>query len=221
MMQRARVGAMALAVLLSLSGAARSACLDGTLDPGEQCDDGNAVETDGCTSLCRTGVVCDAVAFPGADRFAVEAQSGGCYVSFDDDWTTFQTARSACEGIGGDLVTITSSAEDAIIRSVQNPAQNPWIGATDVAAEGNFAWVTGEAFGYSNFALGQPDDDPLFGGADCVHIADSLGGWNDTSCDFVGFVTGRICEVPEPGMGMGLFAGSALLRLFAAERRRA
>lgn len=208
--------ALLLAVLSHLFAAisASAACPDDVVDPGEQCDDGNLVETDGCTSLCGYGVVCDAAALPGGDRFAVEAQTGRCYASFDDDLTTFQTAASACEGIGGHLVTITGAAEDAIARSVQNPGQNPWIGATDDAVDSDavFEWVTGEPFFFTNFAPGQPDDDAAFGGdGECLHLVDSSGTWNDTSCDFVGFVTGRICEVPEPGIAHGLAAGLLLL----------
>lgn len=208
----------ALACLTS-AGTADAACPDAIVDPGEQCDDGNSIETDGCTSLCGYGVLCDEAAQPGGDRFAVDPQSSHCYVSFDDDMTTFQTADSACEGVGGHLVTIAGAAEDAIVRSIQNPGQNPWIGATDDANDSDavFDWVNGEPFLFMNFAPGQPDDDVLFGGTgECLHILDASGAWNDTSCEFVGFVTGRICEVPEPRILHGLAAGLVLL----ATRRR-
>lgn len=36
------------------SGCVTYACQNGTVDPGEQCDDGNATEGDGCSSLCET-----------------------------------------------------------------------------------------------------------------------------------------------------------------------
>lgn len=200
------------------AGSVSAACPDDVLDPGEQCDDGNLIETDGCTSLCGYGVVCDESALPGGDRFAVDPQSGRCYASFDDDMTTFQTAASACQGIGGHLVTISGASEDAVARSVQNPSQNPWIGATDDAVDVDavFDWVTGEPFFFTSFAPGEPDDDAAFGGdGECLHLLDASGTWGDTSCEFVGFVTGRICEVPEPGITHGLAAG---LLLFLVRR---
>jgi cysteine-rich repeat protein len=198
---------------------AHAVCPDGTPDAGEQCDDGNLTETDGCTSQCKKGVVCNSIVLPGGDQFAVDPASGHCYASFDDDLTTFASAELSCEAAGpavyeGYLATITSGAEDSVVLSVQHPAQNPWIGAADDANDTDviFAWVTGEPFGYSHFAPGEPDDDVAFGGlGECLHIANSLGEWNDTNCDFAGFVAGRICELPEPGVMLGFAVGATVL----------
>src|SRR5204863_9893673 len=88
------------------------------------------------------------------------------------------------------------------VQSVQNPAQNPWIGAGE---DGNttdavFDWVTDEPFGFASFAPGEPDNDAGFGGnGDCLHLVDATGGWGDTNCNLNTFVVGRICEVePQP-----------------------
>ena len=205
---------------------AHAICPDGNPDPGEQCDDGNLTETDGCTSQCKKGVVCNSIVLPGGDRFAVDPSSGHCYVSFDDDLTTFASAELSCEAAGplvyeGYLATITSGAEDSVVLSVQNTAQNPWIGAIDDANDTDaiFAWVTGEPFGYSDFAPGEPDDDVALGGlGECLHIANPVGEWNDTNCDFVGFVAGRICELPEPGAVHGFATGAALLSVLRRRR---
>jgi hypothetical protein len=99
--------------------------------------------------------------FPGGDRFAVDPATGNCYVSYDDEQTTHSAAANACVAAGAKLVTITSSTENLLVISVQNTAQNPWIGAVDDANDTDavFAWVTGEPWGYTNFASGQPDDD--------------------------------------------------------------
>ena len=62
-----------------------------------------------------------------------------------------------------------------------------------------FTWVTGETFAYTHFAPGQPDDDVGFGGnGECLHLVNSAGEWNDTNCDALGFVIGRICEIEVP-----------------------
>ena len=173
-------------------------CGDNVVVADEVCDDGNTDETDGCTSECVVGVVCNDTAFPGGDRFAVEPTTGTCYAAFDGDQTTFADAQAACVALGGHLVTITSAGEQALVASVQNDAENPWIGASE---DGNdtdavFDWVTDDAFGFTAFEAGQPDDDAGVGGTgDCLHLTNAAGEWNDTNCNFAGFVTGRICEL--------------------------
>ena len=173
-------------------------CGDGIETPNEQCDDGNTDNTDGCTNDCVVGVICHAIAVAGGDRFAVDPQTGHCYASFDSASTTFAAAELACEAIGGHLATITSSGENEVVASVQNSAQNPWIGAVDDANDTDtiFAWITGEAFGFANFAPNEPDDDVNFGGTgECLNLATTLGQWGDTNCTIATFVIGRICEV--------------------------
>jgi cysteine-rich repeat protein len=187
-------------------------CNDGIKTADEQCDDGNPIETDGCTTQCKTGVVCNSTAFPGGDRFAVDPATGHCYVSFDDEMTTFASGELKCVLAGGYLATITSAPEDALVHSVQNPGQNPWIGATDEVTEGAFDWVTDEPFGFSHFAAGEPDDDIGLGGnGDCLHLDNPAGEWADTNCNIATFVQGRICEI-EPNA-----CGDSILQSFQGE----
>jgi len=177
-------------------------CGDTLVVGDEQCDDGNLVDTDGCTSRCVLGVLCTATALPGGDRFAVDPATGHCYASFDDEMTTFGAAQAACVAAGGYLVTIGSAGEQTIAHSVQNAAQNPWIGASEDANDTDtvFDWVTDESFTFASFAAGQPDDDAGSGGnGDCLHMFNAAGEWNDTNCNIDTFVVGRICEVePAP-----------------------
>ncbi len=173
----------------------------------EACDDGNAIDTDGCTTECTVGAVCNVATYPGGDRFAVDPASGHCYASFDGEAQTFGGAYATCIAGGGYLVTITGAAEDAVVRQVQNAAQNPWIGASE---DGNdtdavFDWVTSEPFPYQHFAAGQPDDDSVFGGnGECLHILNAAGEWNDTNCDVTSFVVGYICEYELESCGDSL-----------------
>jgi|GEM_PF-1763886 len=182
-------------------------CGDTRTVGGEQCDDGNPVDTDGCTSQCRSGRVCTAVALPGGDRFATDPATGNCYVAFDSEPTTFAGAHSACIASGGYLATITSAAEQARVALVQNDTQTAWIGAQD---DGNdtdavFRWVTGEPWGFTAFAPGQPDDDASTGGAgDCLRLDDSAGRWADTSCTLTTSAAGRVCEIPTVSCGDGV-----------------
>jgi cysteine-rich repeat protein len=174
-------------------------CGDGLIVGTELCDDANGTETDGCTTQCQPGPVCTAASFAGGDRFATDITTGHCYVSFDSEQTTFNDAQSMCVAAGGHLATISGPLEQILVTSVQNTAENPWIGLTDALVEGSFGWITGEPLTFVAWEPGQPDGaDP----EDCVNLfstADSPSGipgrWNDTNCDFIGFTAGRICEI--------------------------
>ena len=171
-------------------------CGNGIVTTGEACDDGDADSTDGCTTQCVAGVICATSSFADGDRFATDPATGTCYVSFDSDTLSYAAAQNLCLSAGGYLATITSAAEQVIVQSVQNTAQNPWIGGDDIAVEGTFGWVTGEPFTFTSFAALQPDDDvDLGGGGDCLHLFNAAGEWNDTSCaNATSFVVGEICE---------------------------
>jgi cysteine-rich repeat protein len=188
-------------------------CGDGEVVGDEQCDDANEDETDGCTTQCVTGVVCTAAEIPGGTAYAVDPETGHCFVAFAGD-TTFAAAQAACVDVGGYLATVTSAGESAVVTSVVGPGQSPWLGATDDEVDDDdvFVWVTGEPFTFKNFAPGEPDDDAIFGGVgECLHVVDDSGQWADTNCTFVGHVVGRICELqPEP-------CGDGIVQPFAGE----
>ncbi|HVK84168.1 MAG TPA: Ig-like domain-containing protein [Kofleriaceae bacterium] len=181
-----------------------SACGDGVVTPDEECDDGDLDDDDGCTSQCVEGVVCDATAFPGGNRFTVDPFTGHCYVAYDDTMTTYADAQTACVDAGGYLATITSAGEQTIVASLQAADQSPWIGAADDAntTDTVFQWVTGETWAYTNFATGEPDNDEGLGAAaDCLHLVDGEPTWADTNCNLTTFVVGQICEVEPEACG--------------------
>ena len=88
-------------------------------------------------------------------------------------------ARDACAKLGAHLVTITDQDEAAFVSRLLD-GQDAWIGATDRAREGTFAWVTGESLTYREFAPLQPDDPQ--GMVDCLAISTG-GGWYDRDCE--------------------------------------
>jgi cysteine-rich repeat protein len=178
-------------------------CGDGiTIAGEEECDDMNAIDTDGCTTQCHAGPVCatSVPALAGGDRFATDPATGACYVSFDDEQTTFADAQLACIAAGGHLVSITTSEERALVISVHNLTQEPWIGLTDELVEGSFGWITGEPLTRNDFGPGQPDGGDA---EDCVNLTAGTSAWNDTSCTFIGFTDGRICELEVDSCGDG------------------
>lgn len=190
-------------------------CNDGVQIAGrEECDDGDLDDTDGCTTRCKVGPVCNSfnASLVDGDTFETDPDTGTCYVSFDDDQTTWANAQNACVAAGGHLATITNVQEQSVVSAVQNTAQNPWIGLADELVEGSFGWVTGEPLTYTNWNPGQPDGaDP----EDCVNLFSSAlatggnaGTWNDTSCNFIGFTEGRICELAANTCGDGFLQTS-------------
>lgn len=54
--------------LARLTYGGRSSCGNGTQDPLEECDDGNAVATDACTDECRTATCGDGIAWEGVEE---------------------------------------------------------------------------------------------------------------------------------------------------------
>ena len=77
--------------------------------------------------------------------------NGHSYKVYTDSNIGWHDAKVFCENLGGHLATITSADEDAFIYSlVQNINNSYWLGATDEEIEGEWQWVTGEAWDYSN-----------------------------------------------------------------------
>src|SRR5207237_9391228 len=87
--------------------------------------------------------------------------------------------------------SITSAVEDASAFAAVRSGDTPWLGADDIAVEGTFRWITGEAFGYSNFEAGKPDN---AGNADCVRYLPD-GTWTDAVCGgATAGASGTLCE---------------------------
>lgn len=79
-------------------------------------------------------------------------------------------------------MTITSQAEADFVWKYMSATI--WIGYTDSATEGTFAWVTGEpsdaAFASKMWASGEPND--AGGNEDCAEFKYNNEEWNDNAC---------------------------------------
>src|SRR5688572_12479857 len=74
------------------------------------------------------------------------------------DPLSWQTARAYAHSLGGHLVAINDATEQNFIATTYGPAQQScWIGLSDAASEGTFAWDSGEPFVYADWCSGQPD----------------------------------------------------------------
>ena len=92
---------------------------------------------------------------------------------------TWEQAQVQAAALGGNLVTINSTAERDVLLSSFGASESLWIGLTDKVTEGQFKWINGETSSFSNWAPGQPDN---LGNEDYVGM--NFGGaglWNDFS----------------------------------------
>jgi hypothetical protein len=90
----------------------------------------------------------------------VSPLNGHTYMLLDGgSWTN---AENTAVALGGHLATVRSQAEHDWIRMTWHNFQgidvDLWIGLTDQAVEGTFAWISGEPVTYTNWDTGEPND---------------------------------------------------------------
>ncbi|MCO5297795.1 MAG: PEP-CTERM sorting domain-containing protein [Fimbriimonadaceae bacterium] len=150
----------------------------------------------------------------------------------DNSWSE---ARTQAQGLaaGSDLATLTSAAENDFVFNLANNlvywgndaagnSQGPYLGGYEIT-EGNWAWVTGETWSYTNWAGGEPNNSggsenwlQFFGHG----LNNPYGTWNDISNGIGGPQKSYVAEtalapVPEPAT-LALAASALVL----ARRRR-
>lgn len=144
-------------------------------------------------------------------------------------WTDAAAAAAASTHLGqsGYLATITSAAEQAFLNGLNKNGYTAWLGGTDSAVEGTWAWITGEPWGYTNWAPGEPND--YFGEDYLAGWWFSTGEWNDLPDAPGAYVNYYVVEynaptmapIPLPG-GLPLaLGGLAMLGLLARRRKAA
>jgi len=81
----------------------------------------------------------------------------GHFFKIYDIITDWQTAKDYCESLGGHLATITSEDEQNYVQNmIKNANKNEyWLGASN--SGGEWQWVTGEDWNYTNWADVQPN----------------------------------------------------------------
>lgn len=161
------------------------------------------------------------------------------YFLLGTDSSSWDAAKVGAEslefiGIRGHLATITTASEEAFIRMqlVTISGITRWIGASDRGAEGDWRWMTGpeagelfwrggpdgQAFGYSNWQPGEPNDSGQIEDY-AVFGYPGFHGWNDypDKRDVRNYIVEF--SVPEPSSYALLSIGGAALAIFAHQRR--
>ena len=188
---------------------ADTACGNGSVDQAsEQCDDGNIIDGDGCSSTCELKCEDLSAVFNPGNR--------SCY--FWTDAMTWSDAQAWCEERGAHLVTISSQAEQDFVESQINQNVIIWIGATDglscnQAATGEYQWVTGQPLTFEAWDTDEPDGAlQTCATANCYeHCAilrwrDGLFVWSDVCCETL---WQPFCEWDAPGYATPPGAGGA------------
>ena len=108
-------------------------------------------------------------------------ENGGCYLAGIEEETSFDDALAYCDENGGILAEPTDSALQSALQSLMG-YKEWWIGATvDTESEGNFIWMSGAPWSYTNWNSGEPND---YGDEeDCV-VSTSDGKWHNVACGF-------------------------------------
>ena len=116
---------------------------------------------------------------------------------------TWQEAKVDAEARGGHMATITSPEEQVVILQLTTPYSQPtatfWAGGSDAAIEGQWTWVTGEAWSYTG-PKWAPDNS---GDEDYLSVAITPGtlqpvGWNDAGATFRNQRFSYILEIGYP-----------------------
>ena len=138
-----------------------------TTSAGAVCSWNDPVAHSCCSNCNNTGG-----AIPG---FIYMGSLGGSHYYCSQSAATWAQAQQNCVNQGGNLAVVSSAAENTLLSNflVNNSA---WIGASDANSEGNFQWVTGDSFSYSNWYAGQPNN--YNNNQDFVEMLNT-GEWND------------------------------------------
>ncbi len=93
-------------------------------------------------------------------QYVYNSDSGHWY-AINPKPMSWQDAKLSAEGAGGYLVSITSGKENKWISDKFGIVYNGdyfWLGGSDIETEGIWKWANAEAWGYTNWHSGEPNN---------------------------------------------------------------
>ena len=191
----------------------RIAASMGCLDPAADADGDGTLA---CAGDCNDA---DAEIYPGAWDTCDDARDEDCSGFTDDgqdcplcreapvpdrDTTflvchrpvRFSTANDLCLSMGAAFASVHDEIEQQTVAAAAQ-ARRPtrwWIGARDTNTPGMFAWTDASPFDYSNWAVGQPDNNGGYEHCSALNAAEG-GTWADY---YSGFYFPFLCRRPGP-----------------------
>lgn len=121
--------------------------------------------------------------------------NNGHYYYLYDAEVDWHSAKAFCEAMGGHLVTMNDSKEQAFVQSLASRGNGEftsyYIGASSYK-DGKWSWVTNEEFNYTNWSSGEPNN-----ANNIEYYAEMLktGKWNDRASYNDGEKNGFILEI--------------------------
>ncbi|MEO5681661.1 MAG: lectin-like protein [Chitinophagaceae bacterium] len=115
--------------------------------------------------------------------------NGHGYYQSNDDYS-WPDAKTAAGAVNSHLVTITDAGESSFIKTqLPQPDFGAWIGLSNTGTVGNFAWVTGEPFSFSDWNYAEPNNEngtPVLVNEPYVHIRGVAPNdrWNDAAANW-------------------------------------
>ncbi len=149
---------------------------------------GTVTPTSGVTGA--DGRLTTTVANPNAPADAVYF-SGNAYKIYSTT-LNWESAKAYCGELNGHLASITSAEEQSFIDSLNANSARLWIGGYR-DDNFNWFWVTGEPWGYTNWAAGEPNDSGnVVSNENRVALWPRQ--WNDLNENNTGEQSGFVCE---------------------------
>ncbi len=139
--------------------------------------------------IADSGVGPDGAPCPADAVCILDDGSGHTYAAYEEK-VSWEQAVDRCAEIGWYLAIDRSELESVLIQGLL--AEPAWIGASDVAVEGDWRWVDGEPWDYTHWRTGEPN-----GSADenCLTADWGAEAWNDLECDAT---FPYVCEIGSP-----------------------
>lgn len=106
---------------------------------------------------------------------------GHYYYIFSEELYSYEDALRFCEERHGYLATITSDEENQFLYDYLTRLgyDHVFLGGSDAAEEGTWVWSNGEAFSYTNWREGEPNNDLDGESSMVMYYILTDGAWND------------------------------------------
>nr|BAX73924.1 C-type lectin [Hippocampus abdominalis] len=100
-----------------------------------------------------------------------------CYI-YQSPEMMFLEAEKVCQILGGNLVSIRDTVENAVVFDLIQSGPTAWIGLHNAILDQDFLWTDGSVVKYTAFKAEGPD-----GLGNCVQFSRLEGFWQDHRCD--------------------------------------
>ncbi|XP_061678970.1 ladderlectin-like [Syngnathoides biaculeatus] len=104
-----------------------------------------------------------------------------CYI-YQEEARGFADAEAVCQILGGNLVSIHSRLENAVVMQVAiaggTGSEEIWIGFHDTLEDDDFIWTDGSRDDFTNFLTNEPNS----ANGDCIEAVLPDGGWQTEDC---------------------------------------